>query len=112
MRPISLTLQTSETMSSVYGRARRVPRKAIILAGGLESKLPLLPDEQTSALLPVATRPLLAWQIRALADNGIEEIGLALSPRNVEPVERMLRAENGSAVKVHCAVESVPRGPA
>jgi lipopolysaccharide/colanic/teichoic acid biosynthesis glycosyltransferase/dTDP-glucose pyrophosphorylase len=60
----------------------------------------------------VATSPLLAWQIRALADNGIEEIGLALSSRSAGPVKRHLRAQNGSLPKVRCAVDVVPRGPA
>lgn len=48
--------------------------KAIILSAGQGRRLLPLTAERPKCLLPFAGRSLLQWQIRALAENGVEEV--------------------------------------
>ena len=86
--------------------------KAIILAGGNSASLCPLTDARPKPLLPVVNRPLIEWQLQALHRNGIEEVGVALSPDNIDPVARYLETRTGSGIRLHFAVDEVPRGPA
>ena len=59
--------------------ARRV--EAVILAGGLGSRLRPLTDRHPKHVLPVAGLPFLAHQLARLAAAGVEHVVLAASYR-------------------------------
>jgi len=50
------------------------PARAIILSAGQGRRLLPLTENTPKCLLPVAGKPVIAWQIDALLANGIEEI--------------------------------------
>jgi N-acetyl-alpha-D-muramate 1-phosphate uridylyltransferase len=53
--------------------------QAVILAGGLATRLGERTRDLPKALLPIAGRPFLAWQLEALARCGIAEVVLCIS---------------------------------
>jgi choline kinase len=72
--------------------------KAIILGAGQGKRLLPLTEDRPKALLPVAGRRLVEWQIEALAEVGIEEV-VFVSGFNTPLVEEMLsgyRPDHGS----------------
>lgn len=52
--------------------------KAMILAAGRGTRLAPLTDKTPKPLLPVAGRPLLAWQLNALAAAGVTDVVINL----------------------------------
>ena len=67
------------------------PDEAIILAGGLGTRLRGVVDDVPKPLAPVAGRPFLAWLLDALADHGFRRVVLATGYRG-EQVEAALGA--------------------
>jgi MurNAc alpha-1-phosphate uridylyltransferase len=53
--------------------------QAVILAGGLATRLGERAREQPKALLPIAGKPFLAWQMQALARSGFSEVVLCVA---------------------------------
>jgi MurNAc alpha-1-phosphate uridylyltransferase len=53
--------------------------QAVILAGGLATRLGERTRTLPKALLPIAGRPFLAWQLEALARSGFSEVVLCIS---------------------------------
>lgn len=53
--------------------------QAVILAGGLATRLGERTRSLPKALLPIAGRPFLAWQLEALARSGFSEVVLCVS---------------------------------
>jgi MurNAc alpha-1-phosphate uridylyltransferase len=53
--------------------------QAVILAGGLATRLGARARDLPKALLSVAGRPFLAWQVDALARSGFREVVLCIS---------------------------------
>ena len=53
--------------------------KAMIFAAGLGTRLKPLTDTMPKALVPLAGKPLLAWQVEKLRDAGITDIIVMLS---------------------------------
>jgi L-glutamine-phosphate cytidylyltransferase len=50
--------------------------KAIILAAGRGSRMLELTNDLPKCLVPLAGKPLLAWQLKALNEAGVKEIGI------------------------------------
>lgn len=50
--------------------------KAIILAAGRGSRMGALTEDAPKCLVPVGGRPLLEWQMAALAGAGVEQVGV------------------------------------
>lgn len=71
---------------------------AIILVGGLGTRLRALYPDRPKALVPVAGRPFIAWMLDDLRKNGIERIHLAagyradqlVTWRNEQPANELL----------------------
>lgn len=53
--------------------------QAVILAGGLATRLGERTRSLPKALLPIAGRPFLAWQLEALTASGFSEVVLCIS---------------------------------
>ncbi|CAN5890697.1 NDP-sugar synthase [soil metagenome] len=83
--------------------------QAVIVAGGLGSRLRPLTDRRPKHVLPVAGRPFLAHQLTRLAAAGVEQVVLATSYRATE-----LRSELGDGdrfgLEVTYAHEPTPLG--
>lgn len=56
-------------------------RQAVVLAGGLGSRLGTLTAETPKPLLPVGGRPFLEWVIGNLARHGVADVVLTIGYR-------------------------------
>ncbi len=65
--------------------------KAIILSAGQGRRLLPLTENSPKCLLPVANKPVLAWQIDALQAAGVDEI-IIVAGFQVEQIEALLQA--------------------
>lgn len=73
-------------------------KKAIILSAGQGSRLLPLTRDRPKCLIPFAGKPLIQWQIEALAANGVEEIAVVTGFRT-EKVEATLAGLPGPAIR-------------
>ena len=80
--------------------------EAVILAGGLGTRLRSVVGDLPKPLAPVAGRPFLAWLLDALADQGLRHVVLATGYRG-EHVEAAI----GTAWRRAALAYSRERGP-
>lgn len=82
--------------------------EAIVLVGGLGTRLKPVVSDVPKPLAPVAGRPFLAWLLDHLAESGIHHVVLAagyLAERVVENIGREWRG-----MSVDYSIESMPLG--
>lgn len=63
---------------------------AVILSAGQGKRLSPLTDSRPKCLVPIASRPILEWQVRALVEAGVDDITVVTGFRAGD-VEAMLR---------------------
>lgn len=83
-------------------------REAIILAGGLGTRLRSAVPDLPKCMAPVAGRPFLYHVINSLRNQGIERIVFSLGYKH-EVIEQYLHDEF-AALDYDCAIESEPLG--
>lgn len=82
--------------------------EAIVLVGGLGTRLRAVVSDVPKPLAPVSGRPFLAWLLDHLADNGMRHVVLAagyLADRVVDSIGREWRG-----MRVDYSIESIPLG--
>jgi NDP-sugar pyrophosphorylase family protein len=67
-----------------------VPSEAIILAGGKAERLGDAAEGRPKALVPIAGRPLAAYQLALLARAGVERVIISCAAGQEEPFQREL----------------------
>lgn len=85
--------------------------KAIILAGGMGSRLRPLTDSTPKPLLPVAGKPIIQWQIEWLKNAGVEDFVLSVG-HLAEKVQAVMGDGSGLGVSIRYAIEREPLGTA
>ncbi len=82
--------------------------QAVVLAGGLGTRLRSVVADLPKPMAPVAGRPFLAWLLDALVDGGFEQIALAVGYRH-----EVIRSHFGTdyrGVPLAYSVEARPLG--
>jgi NDP-sugar pyrophosphorylase family protein len=78
----------------------RFPRKAMVLAAGLGSRLRPLTDTAPKALLEVGGRPMIEYPLRMLADAGVAEVVV-----NVHHLAEQVRAALGDGSRYRLRIQ-------
>ena len=81
--------------------------RAVLLAGGLGTRLRPLTYAEPKALAPVANRPLIAYSLRMLRRGGVEEAILA-SGYMARRLRAALEGEQEDGLRVRCVDEPEP----
>lgn len=92
---------------SFYGTTMKVD-EAIVLAGGLGTRLRGVVDDVPKPLAPVAGRPFLAWLLDALAKQGLRRVVLATGYRG-EQIEAAL-GKDWQGMSLEYSREAEPLG--
>lgn len=85
--------------------------KAVIIAGGLGTRLRPLTYNTPKPVVPVANRPFVVHQIEHLVRHGVDEIILNLHYLSHE-IRRILNDGREWGIKIHYSVEERPLGTA
>lgn len=85
------------------------PRQAVILAGGLGTRLGVLTQETPKPLLPVAGKPFLDYLLWNLKRHGFERILLLVGYKAMQIIEHYGGGER-LGLEIQYAVETAPMG--
>jgi NDP-sugar pyrophosphorylase family protein len=83
-------------------------RQAVILAGGQATRLRPYTDDRPKAMVPVAGRAIVDWQLQWLAAQGIEDVVISCGYR--ADVLQAHVANHAYPLKIEVAVEDEPLG--
>src|SRR5271154_2670063 len=86
------------------------PLKGLILSGGKGTRLRPITHTSAKQLVPVANKPVLFYGIEAMAQAGIEEVGIIIAPDTGPEIEAA--AGDGSRFGLHISyiVQDEPLG--
>jgi glucose-1-phosphate thymidylyltransferase len=84
--------------------------KGLILSGGKGTRLRPITHTSAKQLVPVANRPVLFYAIQAMADAGIEEVGIIIAPETGDEIRSVAGDGERFGVKLTYIVQDEPAG--
>ncbi|MGH7772391.1 MAG: glucose-1-phosphate thymidylyltransferase [Candidatus Binatia bacterium] len=84
--------------------------KALVLAGGRGTRLRPLTHTGAKQLVPVANRPILFYVLDNLAEVGIQEVGVIVSPETREPIQGAVGDGSRWGFKIEYLLQQEPLG--
>jgi glucose-1-phosphate thymidylyltransferase len=86
------------------------PLKGLILSGGRGTRLRPITHTSAKQLVPVANKPVLFYGIEAMAEAGIEQVGIVIAPETGAEIEAAVGDGSRFGVAVSYIVQDEPLG--
>src|SRR5271168_797947 len=86
------------------------PLKGLILSGGKGTRLRPITHTSAKQLVPVANKPVLFYGIEAMAQAGIEEVGIVIAPETGPEIEAAAGDGSRFGVRITFIVQDEPLG--
>src|SRR5258707_1780678 len=86
------------------------PLKGLILSGGKGTRLGPITHRSAKQLVPVANKPVLFYGIEAMAEAGIEQVGIIIAPETGAEIEAAVGDGSRFGVAISYIVQDEPLG--
>jgi glucose-1-phosphate thymidylyltransferase len=84
--------------------------KGLILSGGKGTRLRPITHTSAKQLIPVANKPVLFYGIEAMAEAGIEDVGIIIAPETGDEIQAAAGDGSAFGVRLHYIAQDEPLG--
>ena len=84
--------------------------RGVVLAGGTGTRLRPITFSMSKQLVPVANRPILHFGLEHLANAGVSEVAIVISPETGSEIEEAVGDGSQFGLQVTYITQDAPRG--